>query len=47
MMNAELKINERSYPLNIFEGTEGEKSIDISRLRSETGFITLDPGYQW
>jgi citrate synthase len=46
MMNAELKINERSYPLNIFEGTEGEKSIDISRLRSETGFITLDPGYQ-
>ena len=26
-------------------GSEGEKAIDISRLRSETGFITLDPGY--
>ena len=26
-------------------GSEGEKAIDISRLRAETGFITLDPGY--
>ena len=26
-------------------GTENEKGIDISHLRSETGYITLDPGY--
>jgi citrate synthase len=32
-----------SFPVVI--GTEGEKAIDISRLRADTGFITLDPGY--
>lgn len=26
-------------------GTENEKGIDISKLRAETGYITLDPGY--
>ena len=26
-------------------GTEGEKAIDISKLRQETGLITLDTGY--
>ena len=31
------------FPLVI--GTEGERAIDISRLRSETGLITFDPGY--
>jgi len=31
------------YPLVI--GTEGERAIDISRLRAETGVITFDPGY--
>jgi citrate synthase len=46
MQNAELKIADRIYPLNIFEGTEGEKSIDISTLRSESGYITFDSGYQ-
>ncbi len=31
--------------LPVVTGSEGEKAIDISRLRAETGFITLDPGY--
>ena len=31
--------------LPVVEGSEGEKAIDISSLRAETGFITLDPGY--
>lgn len=31
--------------LPVIQGTEGEKAIDISSLRAETGFITLDPGY--
>ena len=31
--------------LPIIIGTEGEKAIDITNLRKNTGFITLDPGY--
>ncbi len=31
--------------LPVVTGSEGEKAIDISSLRAETGFITLDPGY--
>jgi citrate synthase len=29
----------------VTEGTEGERAIDISRLRAETGLITLDYGF--
>ncbi|MGW8303890.1 MAG: citrate synthase [Desulfobacterales bacterium] len=35
----------KEYELPVFEGSEGEKAIDISQLRANTGFITLDPGY--
>ena len=35
----------KEYELPVFVGTEGEKAIDISQLRADTGFITLDPGY--
>lgn len=35
----------QTYELPLVVGTEGEKAIDISRLRAETGLITLDPGY--
>ena len=31
--------------LPIIIGSEGEKAVDISKLRSKTGYITLDPGY--
>jgi citrate synthase len=31
--------------LPIHEGSEGERALDIAKLRSKTGFITLDPGY--
>jgi citrate synthase len=31
--------------LPIVTGSEGEKAIDISGLRSNTGYITLDPAY--
>ena len=36
---------DREYRLPLVVGTEGEKAIDISRLRQETGLITLDTGY--
>ena len=37
--------NNQTIELPIIEGTENEKAIDISTLRNETGYITLDPGY--
>src|ERR1043166_4155199 len=43
--NAELKLDGMTCKLPIIEGTEKEKAIDISSLRDETGFITLDDGY--
>ncbi len=35
----------RDYRLPLVAGSEGELGIDISRLRQETGLITLDSGY--
>lgn len=34
-----------TYEYPVITGTEGEKAIDISKLRRETGLITLDPGF--
>ena len=35
----------QTYELPLMTGTEGEKAVDISNLRRQTGLITLDPGY--
>ncbi len=37
--------DDKEYQLPLVVGTEGEKAIDISGLRQETGLITLDTGY--
>ncbi len=42
---AKLTYGDNVYTLPVVVGSEGEKAIDISKLRQETGFITLDPGY--
>jgi len=42
---ATLTYNGKEIMLPVVTGSEGEKAIDISSLRAETGFITLDPGY--
>ncbi len=42
---ATLTFDGQSYELPIVTGTEGERAIDISRLRGSTGLITLDDGY--
>lgn len=42
---AKLELNGKTYELPTHVGSEGERAIDISTLRSETGHITLDPGY--
>ena len=46
MKKATLNIENQVYELPVVEGTEKEKGIDISRLRPETGYITLDSGYK-
>src|SRR6056300_729101 len=43
---AELIVDGKSYELPIVEGTENEKGIDISKLRAQSGLITLDPGFK-
>jgi citrate synthase len=42
---AKLELDGKSYTLPTVTGTEGEKAVDISTLRSTTGYITLDEGY--
>lgn len=42
---AKLELDGKVYELPVVVGTEGERAIDISRLRAETGYITLDDGY--
>jgi len=45
MSSVKLMYEGHEIELPVVEGSEGEKGIDISRLRAETGMITLDPGY--
>ena len=46
MENAKLIYQGITHEMSVIEGTEGEKGVDISKLRQETGLITLDIGYQ-
>ena len=41
-----LTIKEKTYELPVVQGSENEKAIDISKLRAQTGYITLDTGYK-
>ncbi|HTM99516.1 MAG TPA: citrate synthase [Pedobacter sp.] len=43
---AEIKIDGKTYEFPVITGTEGEKAIDISKLRDLTGHITLDSGFK-
>lgn len=40
-----LIVDGKEYELPIISGSEGERAIDISNLRSRTGLITIDQGY--
>jgi citrate synthase len=42
---AKLELDGKAFTLPTLSGTEGEKAVDISSLRSQTGYITLDDGY--
>jgi len=41
-----LTIDEKTYELPVIKGSENEKAIDISKLRSQTGYITIDTGFK-
>ncbi len=43
---AQLNLGDQSIDLPIVTGTEHERAVDISQLRSKTGVITLDEGYR-
>ncbi len=42
---AKLELGDQSVELPVVVGSEGERAVDVSRLRDQTGFITLDDGY--
>ena len=42
---AKLELDGKTYLLPIIEGSEGEKALEVSSLRANTGYITLDEGY--
>lgn len=41
-----LQLDGKSYELPVVTGSEKEKAIDISNLRDQTGYVTLDVGYK-
>ena len=43
--HARLTLEGKDYEFPIVTGSEGEKAIDISDLRAQTGYVTLDNGY--
>ncbi|MFB6258204.1 MAG: citrate/2-methylcitrate synthase, partial [Flavobacteriales bacterium] len=43
---AKLELDGQTYEMPVITGTENEKAIDISKLRGDTSYITLDPGYK-
>src|SRR6476660_3314557 len=42
---AELHWDGKKAMLHLIEGSAGERAVDISKLRDQTGLITLDSGY--
>ncbi len=46
MTNAQLKLGDLNIELPVVTGSMGEQAVDITNLRKESGFITLDSGYQ-
>ena len=40
-----IQLGDRTIELPIIIGSEGERAIDVTNLRAETGYITHDPGF--
>ena len=44
LQEASIKFDDKTFNLPVVVGSEQEQGIDVSKLRSETGLITLDDG---
>ena len=44
--HVQVNIDGKILECPVIVGTEGEKAFDITKLRSQTGFITMDPQFQ-
>ena len=42
---AKLELDGKTYTLPTLTGSENEKAVDVSALRANTGYITIDDGY--
>ena len=43
---ASFTLNGETLEFPVITGTENEKAIDISKLRDQSGYITIDPGFK-
>ena len=44
--NAKLNFNDKDYEFHVVSGSENEKAIDVSTLRTKANLITIDPGFK-
>ncbi len=44
--SAVISFDGKTYELPVMTGSENEHAIDISKLRGQSGLITIDPGYK-
>ena len=44
--NAKLNFNNKDYEFHVVSGSENEKAIDVSTLRTKANLITIDPGFK-
>ena len=44
--NAKLNFDNKEYEFQVVIGSEKEKAIDVSSLRSKANLITIDPGFK-
>jgi citrate synthase len=44
--NVKIIIGDKSYEFPVVIGSKNERAININELRSQTGLITIDPGYK-
>jgi len=42
---AQLRFGDTTVDLDVLVGSEGERGLDIRKLRDQTGLVTFDPGY--
>ena len=42
---AKLQLGDQTYELPVIVGSEGERAVDVSKLRAQSGYITMDPGF--